>query len=205
MSGRIYPNVVLGEGVQIQDNVIIGAPARQAKDQKEEMWPKTIIGPQGLIRSGTVIYCDVIAGSGFETGHQAVIREGTRIGERVLVGTQAVIEGNVTIGSRVRIQSHAFIPPGTAIGDDVFIGPHVVLTNDKYPARITRPFTGPQIRSHASIGANAVILPGIEVGEGALIAAGSVVTRDVPPWTLAKGNPARMEKLPDHLKTGNRL
>lgn len=103
------------------------------------------------------------------------------------------------------IQSNVFIPINTVIEDLVFIGPNAVLTNDKYPVRKNYELIGPVIREGATIGANSVILPSVEIGEGAFVAAGAVVTRDVPPWKLAIGSPARILELPEELKVPNRL
>jgi acetyltransferase-like isoleucine patch superfamily enzyme len=107
-----------------------------------------------------------------------------------------IIEGYTTIGDHVNIQSLVYIPTHTTIGSYVFIGPNTVLTNDRYPPHGGDSLKGPVIENRASIGANVTILPGICIGEGSLVAAGSVVTRDVPPRTLAIGSPARCKKLP---------
>jgi acetyltransferase-like isoleucine patch superfamily enzyme len=62
---------------------------------------------------------------------------------------------------------------------------------------------GPTVEDSVTIGANATILPGVHIGEGAFIAAGAVVLRDVPPWTLVKGNPGQICKLPEKLRERN--
>ncbi|WP_406600374.1 acyltransferase [Methanovulcanius yangii] len=155
-----------------------------------------MIGRNAVIRSGTTIYCDVTAGDNFSTGHNVVIREHTTIGNNVSIGTNTIIEGNTKIGNGVNMQSLVYIPTGVVIEDDVFIGPNAVLTNDPYPPNDRGNLKGPIIRKGASIGANATILPGIEIGEGSLVAAGAIVTKDVPPHTLAVGAPARFRDLP---------
>ncbi len=101
----------------------------------ESDYPGTTIGRGGaVLRSGTIIYCDVVIGDAFQTGHNVLIREKTAIGDRVAIGTAAVIEGDCTIGDDVRLQSLVYIPPtGARIGNRVFIGPNAVLTNDRYP------------------------------------------------------------------------
>ena len=91
------------------------------------------------------------------------------------------------------------------VEDDVFIGPNVTFTNDptprsrRYPASFQRTL----IERGASIGANATIVCGITIGEFAMVAAGSVVTKDVAPYTLVMGNPARAVARID--REGNRV
>jgi acetyltransferase-like isoleucine patch superfamily enzyme len=87
----------------------------------------------------------------------------------------------------------------------VFIAPCVVFTNDKYPIRKKCKLKGAMVGWGASIGANSTILPNIKIGEGAMVAAGAVVTKDVPPWRLAIGNPAMITDLPMGTRKPNRI
>jgi acetyltransferase-like isoleucine patch superfamily enzyme len=135
-------------------------------------------------------------GDHFQSGHNVIIREKTRIGNHVAIGTATVIEGNTIIGDEVSLQSMVYIPTDTIIGNHVFIGPNTVLTNDRYPPTRIGGLQGPQIRDGAAIGANATLLPGVSIGEGALVAAGAIVTRDVPAYMLAIGAPAKITALP---------
>jgi acetyltransferase-like isoleucine patch superfamily enzyme len=198
-----HENVKAGSNFNPQENVHLGLPSREYMKRPEKEWPQTSMGDNVTIRSGTIIYCDVSIGDDFQSGHNVIIREKTRIKDRVLVGTNTIIEGRTVIGNDVSIQSSVYIPLDTIIEDRVFIGPCAVLTNDKYPIRKKRPLKGPTIRKGASIGANSTILPGIVIGEGAMVAAGAVVTKDVPGWKMAIGVPARIVDLPDDLKTMN--
>lgn len=202
---RILKNVKLGKNCKIQENVIIGLPSREFIGREEDEYPKTIIGDDSLIRSGSIIYCDVIIGEKFETGHNVLIREKTRIGKNVLVGSGSIIESGCIIKNSVRIQSMVYLPSNTLIEENVFIGPNAVLTNDKYPLRVNEELKAPRIRKGATIGANAIILPGVEIGEGAFVSAGAVVTKDIPPWKLAVGSPARIKELPAKLKKPNKI
>jgi len=188
----------IGENTQISDSVTLGFPSREHLNKEE--FPGTTIGADGMLRSGTIIYSDVVIGNHFSTGHNVMIREKTTIGDHVAVGTNTIIEGNVTIGNNVSLQSLVYIPTGVVIEDDVFIGPNAVLTNDPYPPHGGDNLKGPVIRKGASIGANATLVPGVEIGEGALVAAGAVVTKDVPPRMLAIGTPARFRDLPEGAK-----
>lgn len=202
---NIHKNAKLGKNCIIQENVFVGLPSREYLKKSEEEWPPTEIGDNVVLRSGTVIYCDVAIGKNFQTGHNALIRERTVIGDNVLVGTNAGIDGYTKIGNNVSIQSSVCIPMNTIIADNVFIGPNAVLTNDKHPIRKKSELRGPVLRKGVSIGANATILPGLEIGEGAMVGAGSVVTKDVPSWKLAIGAPAKIKDLPPGLKILNRL
>jgi len=163
------------------------------------------IGAASVVRSGTIIYCDVTIGDRFQTGHNALVREKTTIGDDVVVGTNAVIDGYSEIGSSVSMQTGAYVPSHTTIGSNVFLGPHAVLTNDPYPVRRDTDLEGPTIEDGVSVAANATVLPGVTVGEDAFVAAGAVVTDDVPPETLAAGVPARTRPLPDELHGTNTL
>jgi len=167
---------------------------------------ESILGDRAVVRSGTVVYADVEIGDDFRSGHCAIIREKTRIGHTVVVGSNTVIEGHVEIGNFVKIESNVFIPTHTSIGNHVFIGPGAVLANDKYPQRLRDEYEpeGPVLEDSVTVGANATILPGVRIGEGSIVGAGSVVTRDVPPWSMAVGVPAVSRPLPDRLRHRNR-
>jgi acetyltransferase-like isoleucine patch superfamily enzyme len=165
----------------------------------------TDLGEDATVRSGSVLYSDVVAGRGLQTGHRILVREKTTIGDDVLIGTDPVIDGNCTIGSNVSLQTGVYIPSHTTIGDRVFVGPRAVLTNDPYPIRQDVDLEGPTLEDDCSIGANATILPGVTVGERAFVAAGAVVTEDVPADSLALGTPAETRPLPDRLAGTNDL
>ena len=122
---------VIGEGAQIFEPVTIGFPSRE--NIGKTGFPGSTIGRHAVLRSGTIIYCDVIIGDNFQSGHNTLIREKTRIGDRTAIGTATVIDGNTSIGNGVSLQSMVYIPTNTTIGDSVFIGPNAVLTNDRYP------------------------------------------------------------------------
>ena len=157
------------------------------------------------IRLGTVIYADNKFGDGFQTGHNAVIRERCQIGRHVLVGTGTVIDGQVTLGNYIKIESNCYIPTHCVFGDRVFLGPNVVITNDRLPLRQRATYQpeGCILEDDVTIGGNVVICPGVRVGKGSFIAAGSVVTKDVPAGSLVKGNPGRSTPLPEMLDEPN--
>ena len=189
---------IIVKNVTIFDPVQLGFPSRDHLGKEE--WPGVTIGDDCIIRSGSILYSDVVIGNQCQTGHNVMIREKTYIGNHTAVGTSTVIEGNVTIGDNVSIQSQAFIPTNTTIGSNVFIGPNVVITNDKYPPTGIGGLVGATIDDFAAIGANVTLLPGVKIGRAAVVAAGSVVTKDVPAGMMAMGNPARLRDLPEQMK-----
>jgi len=189
-----YGSSSCGEGAKIFEPVTLGFPSRERIDQKE--YPGTVIGRDAVLRSGTIIYCDVAIGDDFSTGHNVLIRERTTIGNNVAIGSSSVIEGTCTLGSNIRIQSMVFIPTHTSIGDGVFIGPNAVLTNDRYPPTGKPELKGPLVEDNVMIGANTTILPGIKLGKGCAVAAGAIVTKNVPEGVLAIGTPARFRSMP---------
>lgn len=114
---------------------------------------------------------------------------GCFIGRRTVIGPFVEIQRNVTIGMDCRISSHTFICETVTLGDNVFIGHGVIFCNDKYPpsGKLEPIF----VMSRSSIGSGATVLPGVTIGEGALVGAGSVVIKDVPPYSVVAGNPAK--------------
>lgn len=212
-SSKLYGRTSVGEGTTIMENVTLGYPEHrilmeiieQGIEIEDHDQPGATIGNDSFIRAGTTIFSNVITGNRFKTGHNALIRENTSIGNSVLIGTNVIIDGNVNIGNNVSIQGNVYIPTHVTIEDNVFIGPCAVLANDKYPVRGEYIADGPTLRKGASIGANATIVPGVEIGEGAMVAAGALVTKDVPPWKLALGCPAKVIELPEKLRQLNKI
>lgn len=129
----------------------------------------------------------------------SIILKGAVIGENCNINCHTFIENDVIIGNRVTIKAGVYVWDGLRIEDDVFIGPNVTFVNDKHPRSKKYPdkFLGTKICKGASVGANATILGGITIGENAMIGAGSVVTRNVEPFTLVYGNPARVVNVKD--------
>ncbi len=124
----------------------------------------------------------------------AIILEKAQIGENCNINCHTFIENDVTIGNRVTVKSGVFLWDGIEIADDVFLGPNVTFINDKYPRSKNYPeaFQKTIIENSVSIGAGSIILGGLTIGKFALIGAGCVVTKNVPPYSLMLGNPARI-------------
>lgn len=186
----IYPGVIWEGKYSLGPFVIVGqVPQKEMGDI-----PKTFIGDGASLRSHTVIYYGNQIGNNFQTGHGVLVRELNKIGDDVSIGTGSIVEHHIQIGNGVRIHSNAFVPEYSILEDNCWIGPHVVLTNARYPRspNAKKELVGPHIEFGAKIGANSTILPGIRIGKNALVGAGSVVTKDVEAGMVVVGNPAKV-------------
>ena len=141
-------------------------------------------------------------GDGTSIWHQCQIREGVRIGENCILGRGVYVDAGVSIGNHVKIQNYVSIYHGVIIEDGVFVGPHVCFTNDMRPRAINPDgslkaaddweLSPTLVKRGAALGANSTIRCGITIGEWSMIGAGSVVTRDIPDYGIAYGNPAKL-------------
>ena len=160
-----------------------------------------------------VIYIDPTAnvsldakiGAGTKVWINTQIRENTSIGNNCILSKDVYIDAGVTIGNGCKIQNSVSVYQGVTIENEVFVGPNVCFTNDKVPRAFNSDWkiTETLVKNGASLGANATIVCGITLGEYSMVAAGSVVTKDVPPYSLVVGNPARVVAKID--KAGNKL
>lgn len=135
-------------------------------------------------------------GEGTRIWHFVHIREHAAIGKNCSIGKSVYVDAGVKVGDNVKIQNFSSMYRGVEIEDDVFIGPSVVFTNDLYPRALIwgeERVVPTIVKKGSSIGANATIICGITIGEYAMVGAGSVVTKDVPPFGLMFGNPARLK------------
>ena len=126
--------------------------------------------------------------------NNAQVRENSVIGRDCIIGKDVYIDLEVHIGNSVKIQNGVSVYRGVTVEDDVFLGPHMTFTNDRFPRAAVSDFElyNTLVRKGASIGAHATIVCGVEIGEYAMIGAGSVVTKNIPQFALAYGNPARI-------------
>jgi len=191
-SAIVFPGVVFAGAHVLGPFVVLGHPSQ---DDPTGEGP-TLIGVDAIIRSHTVIYAGNRIGSGFRSGHGALVREANDIGDDVSIGSGTIVEHHVRIGNGVRLHSNVFVPEFSVLEDGCWLGPNVVVTNAKYPRspRVKDELAGAHIERGAKIGANATLLPGVRIGRDALVGAGAVVTKDVPPGAVVAGNPARVIK-----------
>ena len=133
-------------------------------------------------------------GKGTKIWHFSHIMTGSEIGENCNIGQNVVISPGVKLGKNVKVQNNISIYTGVVCEDDVFLGPSMVFTNIVNPrSAIIRKdsYVSTLVEKGASIGANSTIVCGNRIGKYSFIGAGAVVTKDVKPYALVVGNPAR--------------
>ena len=135
-----------------------------------------------------------VIGAGTKIWHFSHIMNEAILGLHCNVGQNVVISPGVTLGDNVKVQNNVSIYTGVVCEDDVFLGPSMVFTNIGNPrsAIIRRDqYQKTVVKKGATIGANATVVCGNTLGEYCLIGAGAVVTKDIPPFALVVGNPAK--------------
>jgi len=133
-------------------------------------------------------------GKGTKIWHFSHIMTGSEIGENCNIGQNVVISPGVRLGRNVKVQNNVSIYTGVICDDDVFLGPSMVFTNVINPrSAINRKdqYGSTIVEKGATIGANSTIVCGIKIGKYSFVGAGAVVTKDVKPFSLVVGNPAR--------------
>jgi acetyltransferase-like isoleucine patch superfamily enzyme len=160
---------------------------------KTRIHPSATIDPSAHIGEGSLVWVNV------------QVRENAEIGKRCVLSKDVYIDCNVSIGDECKIQNSVSVYDGVTIESKVFVGPNASFTNDKVPRAFSTNWeiTKTMVKQGASLGANCTVICGIVIGEYAMVAAGSVVTKDVPPYTLVAGNPARVVGKID--KAGNKI
>ena len=141
-----------------------------------------------------VIDENVIIGRGTKIWHFSHIMSNSEIGENCNLGQNVVVSPGVKLGRNVKVQNNVSIYTGVVCEDDVFLGPSMVFTNINNPrSAITRKdfYLKTIVGKGATIGANATVVCGHNIGEFAFIGAGAVVTKNVLPYSLVTGTPAR--------------
>lgn len=142
----------------------------------------------------SIIDQGAIIGKGTKVWHFTHIMGTAQIGEHCILGQNVFVGEQVILGNGVKVQNNVSLYNGVICADDVFIGPSVVFTNVINPRSFIErksSFFPTKIEKGASIGANATLICGITIGAYALVGAGSVVTKDVSPYELVVGNPAK--------------
>ena len=196
-SAIVYPGTVLGEGVKVLENAVVGKqPALSPRSTaKREPLPPAEIGDGTVISTAAIVFAGSRIGARVIVGDQSCIRERVDIGDDVVVGRGVLIENDTTVGALTKIQADAYITAYSTLEDDVFIAPCVVTTNDNFMGRTERRhelIKGPTIKRGARVGGGAILCPGVVIGEEAFVGAGAVVTKNVDPRMLVIGSPARV-------------
>jgi UDP-2-acetamido-3-amino-2,3-dideoxy-glucuronate N-acetyltransferase len=149
---------------------------------------KTYIHPTAEVHAAAEI------GEGVLIWNWSKVRERARVGAATNIGQNVYIDLDTQVGARCKLQNGVSVFNGVTLGDDVFVGPNATFTNDLLPRAHMRfwEVIPTVVEDGASIGASATIVCGIRLGRHCMIGAGTVVTRDVPPYALVVGSPARV-------------
>jgi acetyltransferase-like isoleucine patch superfamily enzyme len=196
-SAIVYPGTVLGDGVRVLENAVVGKQptlSPRSTARREPLEP-AVIGDGSVVSTGAIVFAGTRVGARVIVGDQACIRERVELGDDVVVGRGSLVENDTTIGAMTKIQADAYITAYSTLEEHVFVAPCVVTTNDNWMGRTEARFgnvKGPTIRRGARIGGGAILCPAVEIGEEAFVGAGAVVTKDVPPRKVVVGNPARV-------------
>ncbi|WP_080628577.1 acyltransferase [Pseudomonas fluorescens] len=146
------------------------------------------VHPSAIVDQGAKI------GNGSRIWHFVHVCSGARIGEGCSLGQNVFVSNNVIIGNNVKIQNNVSVYDNVILEDDVFCGPSMVFTNVYNPrSAVSRKdeYRDTLVRRGATLGANCTIVCGVTIGEYAFVAAGAVVNRDVKPYALMAGVPAK--------------
>lgn len=136
--------------------------------------------------------CEI--GEGTKIWHFSHIMSNSRLGKNCNLGQNVVVSPGVVLGNNVKVQNNVSIYTGVTCEDDVFLGPSMVFTNVINPrSAVNRrdEYLKTKVGKGVSIGANATIVCGNDIGEFAFIGAGAVVTKEILPYALVVGNPAK--------------
>jgi UDP-2-acetamido-3-amino-2,3-dideoxy-glucuronate N-acetyltransferase len=150
--------------------------------------------PDTFIHSTAVIDLGATIGEGTKIWHFCHVMPAAVVGSNCNIGQNVFIDNNAMVGNGVKIQNNVSVYNGVVLQDDVFVGPSAVFTNVINPRSFIErksEFKPTLVQKGASIGANATIICGVTIGQYALVGAGAVVTKNVAPYALVTGNPAR--------------
>jgi UDP-2-acetamido-3-amino-2,3-dideoxy-glucuronate N-acetyltransferase len=167
---------------------IILNPLRINSQLQKQMEKKYYNHETAIIDEGCTI------GEGSKIWHFSHIMKGCTMGEKCNIGQNVVVSPDVVLGNNVKVQNNVSIYTGVTCDDDVFLGPSMVFTNVINPrSAVNRKneYMKTHVGKGATIGANATIVCGHDIGEFAFIGAGAVVTKEILPYALVVGNPAK--------------
>ncbi len=152
------------------------------------------MSPEYFAHETAVIDEGAQIGAGSAIWHFSHVMGGAVLGEGCKLGQNVFVASGVVLGRNVKVQNNVSIYEGVSCEDDVFLGPSMVFTNVINPrSAVNRQgqYLKTRVGRGASIGANATIICGNDIGAFAFIGAAAVVTKNVPPYALMAGNPAR--------------
>lgn len=180
-ASRTTPRTDGNEGLRVL-RVLQAAQATLDPTLPKNYHSTAVIDPAAEIGPGTKIW------------HFSHVMHGAKIGPSCNLGQNVVVSPNVILGRNVKVQNNVSIYTGVICEDDVFLGPSMVFTNVINPrSAVNRrgEYQKTLLKRGATIGANATIVCGTTLGEYSFVGAGAVVTKDIKPYALVVGNPAR--------------
>lgn len=147
-----------------------------------------------FVHESSFVDNNVIIGENTKIWHFSHVLSNSNIGSNCSFGQNCVVGPNVTIGNGVKVQNNISIYEGVAVEDDVFLGPSMVFTNVINPRSFIvkkEEFKKTLLKKGCSVGANATVICGVTIGEFALVGSGAVINKDVKPYALMVGVPAK--------------
>jgi UDP-2-acetamido-3-amino-2,3-dideoxy-glucuronate N-acetyltransferase len=147
-----------------------------------------------MIHNTAIVDEGALIGKDTSVWHWVHVCAGAKIGERCSLGQNVFIGNKVTIGNNVKIQNNVSVYDNVTLEDDVFCGPSMVFTNVYNPrAAVSRKdeYRNTLVKRGVTLGANCTIVCGVTLGEYAFVGAGAVVNKDVKPYALMVGVPAK--------------
>ncbi|GLR18841.1 hypothetical protein GCM10007940_34570 [Portibacter lacus] len=192
----------------LDSKLTVSEPSEEYKPKSTSLNPINPISPINLAKENpeliqTIGYTfhytalidnDSEIGEGTKIWHFSHIMPHCKIGKNCNIGQNVVVSPEVILGNNVKVQNNVSIYTGVTCDDDVFLGPSCVFTNVVNPrSAVNRrgQYSKTHVGQGASIGANATIVCGHDIGKFAFIGAGAVVTKHIPDYALAVGNPAK--------------
>lgn len=194
----LHGGVRLGDRVRAEEHVVVGKP--EYGYAVREIYPGagalTTVADEVVLRAGAIIYAGVRVGAGTVIGHHTLLRTGVTVGPDSQLGHHLTVERQTRIGRGVRMSPGSHITADTRIADHVFLGAGVRTVNDKHliwrdPMRQSE-LAPPRFEEGCKVGSGSSVMSGVVIGVHAVVGMGSVVTRDVPAYATAYGNPARV-------------
>ena len=146
------------------------------------------VHPSAIVDEGAQI------GEGSRVWHFVHVCGGAKIGKGVSLGQNVFVGNKVTIGDKCKIQNNVSVYDNVTLEEGVFCGPSMVFTNVYNPRSLIErknEYRDTLVKKGATLGANCTIVCGTKVGEYAFVGAGAVINKDVKPYALMVGVPAR--------------